>query len=650
MIQKFEHLCSPIRIGNVEFRNRMFSAPMSGADITPDCNIGMRSIYFYEQRARGGAAAVTVSELVVHPETDASFMYHLNRNNMESVASFTYAADAINRHGSVASVELSHAGQYAGTYLLDRKQSREIVQYGPSAGVRADGIPIRALSEEQIFDIVNRYRETAILAKSCGFRMIMIHAGHGWLLNQFLSPHFNHRNDAYGGTFENRVRFVREILTAIREGVGNGFPIELRMSGSELFEGGYDLQEGCRIAEALEDLVDLIHVSAGSYKYGFASTHPSMFKEHGCNTYMAKEIKRHVRVPVATIGGLNDPAMMDALIASGDVDVVYMGRALLADPELPNKVKANREEEIIHCLRCFVCMSERAVTATRRCSVNPRIGREHEGMEIVPARTSKKVLIVGGGVAGLEAAYVAALRGHKVVLCEKDSCLGGLLNCERGIPFKQEMFVLGKTLERFIRQLHVDIRLNTEVTAASIQSGAYDAAIIAVGSRPFLPPIPGIKGENVLLVNNFAQRIAERDCSVVAVLGGGLAGCEGAVHLARCGKSVTVLEMQKDVCRDANVRHRPILLAEMERVGVRVRTQHRVLRIEADGIICQNALGETIKVPCDLVICAAGQISETEKADSLRNCAPWVRSVGDCVRPANICTAMYEAYHAAMDI
>ena len=141
MIQKFVHLCSPIRIGNVEFRNRMFSAPMSGADITPDCNIGMRSIYFYEQRARGGAAAVTVSELVVHPETDASFMYHLNRNNMESVASFTYAADAINRHGSVASVELSHAGQYAGTYLLDRKQSREIVQYGPSAGVRADGIP-----------------------------------------------------------------------------------------------------------------------------------------------------------------------------------------------------------------------------------------------------------------------------------------------------------------------------------------------------------------------------------------------------------------------------------------------------------------------------------------------------------------------------
>ena len=209
MKQMYPNLCKPITIGNVTFRNRIFSAPMSGADITPDCNIGMRSTYFYEMRAKGGAAAVTVSELVVDPKTDASFMYHLTRTNPGSIPSFTYTADAISRHGAIPSVEFSHAGQYAGTYLLDKDAKQEMVQYGPSDCTRPDGIPVRALTKEQMAEMVDTYRETAKLAKLCGFKMIMVHAGHGWLLNQFLSPYFNHREDEYGGSLENRLRFVR---------------------------------------------------------------------------------------------------------------------------------------------------------------------------------------------------------------------------------------------------------------------------------------------------------------------------------------------------------------------------------------------------------------------------------------------------------
>ena len=344
MIRKYKNLCKPITIGNVTFRNRMFSAPMSGAEITPECTIGSKSTAFYELRAKGGAAAVTVSELMVHPPTDASHAYHLNTQTVGSVASFTYTADAIKRHGAVPSVELSHSGQYAGTYLLDKNKKESMTQYGPSEGTRPDGLPVTPLTKEQIQDIVQAYYENAKLAKLCGYEMIMVHGGHGWLINQFLSPYFNHRTDEYGGCLENRVRLAREVLQAVRKAVGPGFPIEFRMSGSEMFEGGYDLSEGVKIAQAVEDLVDLIHVSAGSYKFGFSITHPSMFRDHGCNVFLAEEIKKHVSKPVATIGGFNDPAMMDELIGSGKVDIVVMGRALLADPELPSKVMENRDQ------------------------------------------------------------------------------------------------------------------------------------------------------------------------------------------------------------------------------------------------------------------------------------------------------------------
>ena len=386
MIQKYPNLCKPIALGRVTFRNRMFSAPMGGTDITADCCVGPRTPGFYELRAKGGAAAVTASELVVHPETDASHMFHLNLTTPGCLASWTWTADAINRHGAIASVELSHSGQYAGTYLVDKDKKRGLNQYGPSDWVRPDGIPVKALTKEQIQDIVKAYGDTAGLAKRAGFQMVMVHGGHGWLLNQFLSPAFNHRTDEYGGCLENRLRLVREVLTSVRDAVGPGFPIEFRMSGSELFEGGYTLEDGVEIAKGVEDLVDMIHVSAGSYQFGFFNTHLPMFAPHGANVYLAAEIKKHVKVPVATLGALNDPAQMEEIIASGKADVVEMARALLADPELPNKVMANRDDEIVRCLRCFTCMAERPTTGTRRCAVNPLIGRECEGMDITLRR------------------------------------------------------------------------------------------------------------------------------------------------------------------------------------------------------------------------------------------------------------------------
>lgn len=275
-----------------------------------------------------------------------------------------------------------------------------MTQWGPSACTRPDGVPVGELTVEMIDEIVAAYAHVAGLVKRAGFELLMVHGGHGWLINQFLSPMFNKRTDEYGGSLENRCCFAIRVLKAIREAVGPFFPIEFRLSGAELVEEGYDLEEGIRIAQQLEPYIDLLHVTAGTYQRTFGITHPPMFTDHGRNVYLAAEIKKHVQVPVATIGGLNDPAQMEEIIASGKADVVYMARALLADPFLPNKVMANQNEDIVRCLRCFTCMAERAATSTRRCTVNPLIGRECEGSEVAPAPVKKNVLVVGGGPAG----------------------------------------------------------------------------------------------------------------------------------------------------------------------------------------------------------------------------------------------------------
>ena len=445
MDRKYPNLCKPLRIGNVWFRNRMFSTPMGGTDIENDGCIGPKSLAFYEYRAKGGAAAVTVSELMVHPATDGSHAYHLDESILNSLAKATYTADAIRRHGAIPSMELSHSGMFAGTYMTDKTKQHGLSQWSADDGVRADGVPYKALTKDMIDEIVAAYGHVAGLCKRAGFEMIMVHAGHGWLLNQFMSPMFNHRTDEYGGSTENRCRLTIEVLKSIRAAVGPGFPIELRLSGAEFVPEGYDLDEGIRIAQILEPYIDILHVTAGTYQRTFAITHPSMFEEHGRNVYLAAEIKKHVSVPVATIGGLTDPAMMEEIIASGKADIVYMGRQLLADPFFPQKVIENRDDEIVHCMRCFVCMSERAATGTRRCAINPVIGREDEGMEITPASVKKRVLIAGGGPGGLYAAYTAALRGHDVLLCEKEDREGGILKSEEVLPFKQEMFKLGST-------------------------------------------------------------------------------------------------------------------------------------------------------------------------------------------------------------
>ncbi len=635
---QYPYLCSPLKLGTLTLKNRMISAPMGFPELTSEGLLTRDAIAFYELRAKGGAAVVTVGEAVVHYETGRSHGRSINLQHPDALAGLTNLARAIKRHGAAASIELAHGGKFSAVDSLPGERKREAVKYGPVDETLPDGSVVKMMPKEVIKEIVESYGKAAALCKRAGFDMLLVHGGHGWLIEQFYSPATNTRTDEYGGSRENRARLALEILDSIRAAVGKGFPIEFRMSAEESFEGGYRLEEAVELARLIEGRIDLLHVSAGSNEDSFYETHPSMFMERGCNVRFAQEIKKHVSVPVGAIGALNEPDMMEDIIKSGKADVVYMARALLADPELPRKVVQNRADEIMRCIRCFTCLAERMRTQTRICALNPLIGREYESLFERPLSMPKKVLVAGGGVGGMEAALTAAERGHRVTLCEKSGALGGALVSERHIPFKKDVYGIIGTLKRRMELAGVEIRLNAEVDADYVRGEAPDVLIVAVGAEPLMP----LKGKNVVLAEDIGK--AEIGGRVV-VLGGGLVGCETAVFLASEGRSVTLVEMADTLAADANARQRPALMEKVY-ASCRVVTGVRGLYADEAGLVCENGA----LIEADTIVAAVGQRPRYEIVDGLRNTAPEVKFVGDCVRAANIREAIFAGYHAGMDI
>lgn len=641
-------LCAPLRVGRVTLRSRMCSAPKGFPDLTEDGCLTEGAIAFYENRARGGAAIVTVSEACVDYANGKSHGRLINLCNPGVLAGLTNCARAIRRHGALASVELNHAGMLSDFDVAAAERRRdENVHYGPSDTVLPTGTVVRAMSQAQIREAIACFARGAALCKRAGFDMLMLHAGHGWLIHQFLSPLTNKRTDGYGGSREKRFRFALEVLDAVRAAVGPDFPIELRFSAMETAPGGITLPDAVAFAEAVQDRVDILHVSAGG-ELDFAVTHPPMFSAPGCNVHYATEIKKHVRIPVATVGALNEPAQMEEILASGQADIVCMARALLADPELPKKVAQNRADEILRCIRCFTCHAERMLTQTRICALNPQIGREYEAKFDAPPTAPKRLLIAGGGPGGMQAAVTAARRGHHVTLCEASDALGGNLRCEAHVPFKAAFPKYIATMTRQMELAGVEVRLNTPVTPELVRDFAPDALFIAVGAQAARPPIPGIDGDNVVYGTQLEQREGELGPRV-AVIGGGLVGCESGLYLAQKGHTVTIIEMRGDVAADANPRHRPALLAELA-AHTTVRTALRVTEITPTGVRCADLTGEAVFIEADSVLCAAGLQPRTQTVDALRGLAPIVEVIGDCVKPDIIRGATYRAYHAALDL
>jgi 2,4-dienoyl-CoA reductase-like NADH-dependent reductase (Old Yellow Enzyme family)/thioredoxin reductase len=627
----------------------MCAAPTGFPYITADGLVTDDMIAFYELRARGGAAAVTVSEALTH-STGRSHGRVIDLTADGVLQGLTDLARAIRRHGAVASIELNHSGIYAEMDIPKGERDAAALRYGPSVASLPGGRRAAKMTQDMIAEIVKSFGDAAALCKRAGFDMVMIHGGHGWLIEQFLSPAINHRGDEYGGSPKKRARLAIEIIDSVRAAVGPGFPIEFRMSGVENMFRGYNIDDAVAFAALIEDKIDLLHVSAGFGEVNFDMTHPSMFAPHGVNVHLAAAVKKRVRVPVATVGALGEPDMMEEIIASGAADVVCMARALLADPELPRKVVSNRSGEILRCLRCLTCHTERTLTQTRICAVNPIIGRENESRFARPPAAPKRVLVAGGGPSGMTAALTAARRGHKVILCERSDALGGALRAGRDVPFKHASFDFIRNRELMMRLAGVDIMLGVEVTPGLVRSISPDALIVAVGSEHIIPDIPGADGANVFTASELPDVISKLG-EAVAVLGGGLAGCESALNLALTGRHATLVEMGPEFAPDANPRHRPILLRILdEDYHIKMRANMRATAVSARGLHADAQRGVRVLFEVDAVIIAAGMKPRLAAADALRSLAPETAFVGDCVSVKNIREAVFRGYHAALDL
>jgi 2,4-dienoyl-CoA reductase-like NADH-dependent reductase (Old Yellow Enzyme family)/NADPH-dependent 2,4-dienoyl-CoA reductase/sulfur reductase-like enzyme len=653
MKTKYPNLFSPIKIGPLTFKNRIVSAPTSLAELSPEGSLTKDNIAYYKLKARGGAAAVTVGESVVHSATGRSHPKQILLDKETTIPSLVETADAIHQYGAIASIELSHGGIECDPIFLGGRNP-----IGPSAistdigfrTKRMSRVVVEEMSETLMDEIADAFAAGAATAKLTGFDMCMIHAGHGWLLAQFLSPLTNRRKDKFGGSVENRARFPIMVIDKVRERIGKDFPIELRISASEVTEGGLTLEDGIAIAKMVEDKVDLIHVSAGAHSVinTLTTMHPSMFLPHGCNVYLAEAVKKAVKIPVVTVGGLSYPGQMEDIITRGKADIIAVARGLIADPDLPRKAREGRDDEIVRCLRCFDCVGGMFITRTMKCAINPVIGREYEFSFPAKPSEKKKVLIAGGGPAGMQAAIAASERGHDVTLCEKTDSLGGALKFARVVSFKDDLNNFKEYQIHRIGSLPIRVLLGTEVTLELVSLERPDVLIMAVGAEPIIPAIPGIDKKQVLL----AAEVYEGDIPAgdkVAVIGGGLVGCETGLYLAHKGKDVTIIEMLEDVALEANIMHRRALMQELDR-SVKIKAGLKCTEITDEGVKAMDGKGKDTLIEADTIVVAVGYKARSGMVDSLRTTAPEFMAIGDCVSPKKVLQAVRTGFDAGMAV
>ena len=638
MSNSFSHVLSPIRVAGHLLKNRIISGPSTihtasnGEDHPTEA--GKR---FFVDRARAGAGLVTCAGVSiggfnndgVHASWDITIP---NRQN-----ALCDLADEIHMYGAKCTMEL--IGVLPDGWTVSDGCS---IMGGPIGRGEA---PLEVLDQFKA-----GYVQAVKAIKACGFDGILFHFGHSIPIAQFLSPYTNKRTDQYGGSFENRVRYPLEVLAACREAVGKDMIFDVRFSGSEFQKGGIDEAEGIRIAEAFQEYADILQVSAGMHNPDWMTwTHPCGFLPPMPNVYLAEGVKKSGKITqalVSTIGGIGSLQDAEDIIASGKADLVVAARQFIADPNWIRKGLEGRQEDVVPCVKCMRCHDSDNYAQHMQCTVNPHVGMEEAIARVPASQGGKKVAVIGGGPAGMMAALTAADRGHTVTLFEKTGELGGELKFATYVSFK---WPLREYKDYLIAQVGkkqgVTVKLNTEATPDDVKG--YDVVIAAVGASPVVPPIPGIQAA-LPACNSYGKE--DTLGNEVVVIGGGQVGCETALHLAKLGKKVTIIEMQSALAPDASKTHRDEMLVEFDKEPNFIPVVNaKVSAVEPKAVTYEQD-GNSITVPCDSVILAAGMRARTQLADSFMGITPEFDEIGDCVRARTVEWATKEGFYAAIRI
>jgi len=645
----FPKLFEPTRIGQMELKNRIVLPPMGTNMGTPDGQVTDKIRSYYEQRAKGGVGLVIVETTCIDAPVGKTTAYQMAIDNDRFIPGLSRIAEVIHRHGARAVLQLQHGGRGAKSSITGIQPvapSPVPMPYGTQVGY--EGEMPRELTVSEIKEVVRKFAQGAQRARKAGFDGVEIHSTGYYLVAQFLSSTANVRQDEYGGNLRNRARFLIEIIDAVRETVGEAYPLLCKISAMELGPGsGITPEEAHQIAQMAEEAgADALEIAAMLWGI-IPRLPPATAESPGGLLPFVEAMKKVVKIPLIAEGRIT-PELGEKTLQEGKADLIAIGKGLIADPELPVKAASGRVDEIRPCIGCLRCIDNQTVKGKGiMCSVNAAAGKERES-EIKPAGRSKKVFVVGGGPAGMEAAIVAALRGHQVTLYEKQARLGGQLLEAVIPPHKDNLPPFVDYLTSQMTKRGVDVRLGVEATVELISAAKPDAVILAAGVTPSVPRIPGIDRANVITAKQVLNGAKVGDA--VAVIGGGLVGCETAEYLAKQRKKVTIVEMLDEVAGVMPLALRKLLLARLAYMKVTVLTGVKCQELTEGGLLIITREGQEETVAADSVVLAAGGRPNTALLAELRRTVPAVHLAGDCVEPRGIAEAVADGLSVGLAV
>lgn len=638
----FKSMFAPIKIGPMTVSNRFVVSPMGNNFANTDGTMSDKSLAYYSKRAQGGFGLITFEATVVHKEAKGGPRKPCLFDD-STVESFKRVIDACHENGAKISIQLQHAGPEGNAKVAGYplKSASAI----PSALGR--NIP-EAMTTEEIYELIEAYGDAAVRAKKAGADAVEVHCAHGYLISSFLSPRTNKRVDEFGGCFENRMRLPRLVIENIRKKVGHSIAIICRINSSDEVAGGLDVHDSAVIAAYLEECgIDGLHVSRAVHLKDEYMWAPTVI-HGGFNAELVTEIKRAVNIPVIVVGRFTEPHYAEILVREGRCDLVAFGRQSLADPETPNKAAAGCLDELTPCIACLqgcVCNMYQGNPIT--CLVNPLLGREDE---LKQADTSKKVVVVGGGVGGMLAAWVCAKRGHDVTLFEATDILGGQMRLAAYPPGKGDITNMVRSYINKCNKYGVKIHMNTKVTTEIISEEKPDAVIIATGATPLVLPIPGINESGLIHAVDLLD--GKEACGKkVLVVGGGMVGCETAAFLGELGHDVTVIELRDEVGADVISEHRKYLMKDFDEYKIKTITGAKVAKFFEDGVdyTLADGVGQSAH-GFDSVVLAMGSRNYDPLSEEVKKVVKETYVVGDATRARRALDATKEALDAALQI